>query len=371
MSSRGPEINFNPLLNKVQNDINILCYLGLHQYAKEHQLIGRSRPMITKELSFVKQKRLNFRLMVACIQQIVGTKTLMHGEREEQINYVNVGEYSMLRLYGLLDKDMFAVYTNDRNCYTGYWPHCLSYADLELLNSQRPLKAFEQDLTYNTRATMEVGGHLFTTHLRNAIKAIPRELIEFVPHQQRDPRNRMNVKNIAVPLQLVTMKHYHSMLDTRLTRRGRPVGYKDDAVFIPSHIEQILHFRHVLWPWIQKLQDPGTRESFIYVANNFPSVHAINTKARGIRESQAERERRREAQAEADRQRREAQEQLRERLLATYGDRREHVPEPENEEERVVLFDDIHVGLPRQGDNLQDRILQLLGIDEAGVEEED
>lgn len=325
MSRRGPSIDFNPLLVKVQNDINFLCYLGLHQYAKEHKLIGRSRPMITTDLDFMMQKRLNFRLVVACIQQIVGGKTFFHGGREEQINYVNVGEYSMLRLYGLLNRDMFAIDTTDKNCLTGYWPHQFAYADIERLRTEAPISTFEQNLTYNTRAAMEVGGETFTNHLRAALRYIPNDLIEFAPHQQRDPKNRMNVKNLAIPLRLMEDRHFHIRENQRFRQTLQP-GHNirlqgSNIVHIPSHIEQLLHFRHVSWPWIQSLNAPEARDAFTYIAGNFPSLHAIQMKIRKIRESQAERNRRIEEQELSDRRRQEAREELRDRLLATYGER--------------------------------------------------
>ena len=324
MSRRGPSIDFNPLLVKVQNDINFLCYLGLHQYAKEHKLIGRSRPMITTDLDFMMQKRLNFRLVVACIQQIVGSTTFTHGGREEQINYVNVGEYSMLRLYGLLNRDMFAIDTTDKNSLTGYWPHQFAYADIERLRTEAPISTFEPTLTYNTRAAMEVGGETFTNHLRTALRYIPNDLIEFAPHQQRDPKNRMNVKNLAIPLRLMEDRHFHIRENQRFRQTLQP-GHNirvpgHNIIHIPSHIEQLLHFRHVIWPWVQDLNTQEARTACTYVADNFPSLQAIQMKIRKIRESQAERDLRNEALALADRARETAREELRDRLLATYGE---------------------------------------------------
>ena len=337
MSKHRPEIDFNPLLRKVQDDINLLCYLGLHQYAKDNKLIGRSRPMITPELDFLMQKRLNFRLVVACIQQIVGNKTYQLGDREEQINYVNVGEYSVLRLYGFLDKDIFSIKTTDRSTLTSWWPEQFAIGDRERLRSPAPLETFHDDLSYNARACLEIGGEIFTNHLRNALKYIPMDLIEFKPHAQRDPKNRMSVKNIAVPLRLVEQKQFGRMRHLIRTRDAVP---SPNTVFIPTHIEQLLHFRHVLWPWIQSLQTTNVREAFRYVADNFPSLHAIQMKIRSIRESTAERERRERLLEEDNTRREEAREQLRTRLVATYG---EPVPVEEQAIDHEVGGDHIHI----------------------------
>lgn len=332
--SKKLSVDFNPLLKKVQTDISFLCYLGLHQYAKENQLIGRSRPMITSDLDFTKQKRLNFRLLVACLQQIIGTKTMNHEGRIEQVNYVNVGEYSMMRLYGLFDRKMFAVYTEKDKCYTGYWPQQIDNRDMDLLRSPNPLKAFEGDLGHNTRAMMEVGGHIFSEKLRTAIRLIPRDLDDFVPHQQRDPKNRMNVKNIAVQLRLVETKHFRT-----LRQPGTPAIHDRSRTHpglfnVPTHIEQLLHFRHVIWPWIQSLQTQEARDAFTYVAQNFPSVHAVQMKMRSIRESAQERQRIMQAQQERARQMEEDRQQLRERLLAIYGNRPET---PEETAEQITI----------------------------------
>jgi hypothetical protein len=369
MSSRGINLDFNPLLKKVQTDINFLCYLGLHQYAKENNLIGRSRPMITPELSFVKQKRLNFRLMVACLQQVIGSKTMEHNGRIEQVNYVNVGEYSTMRLYGLLDKDMFAVYTEEDRCYTGWWPQQLDSRDWDPLRSPAPIDVLMPDLNYNTRAMIEVGGNIFAEKLRSAIRLIPREVDGFQPHQQRDPKNRLDVRNIAVNLKLIEHKHHR----THYRATGLAREHIQDAVKVPTHIEQLLHFRHVLWPWIQTLQTQEARDAFTYVAQNFPSVHAVQMKIRQIRESQQERERLMRLQQERAQEQEQAREDLRDRLLAIYGERQR---EPMGEAEAIVMLDheddaeffraDTHIGADGPwtvtNNEMEARVRRALGL---------
>jgi hypothetical protein len=369
MSSRGINLDFNPLLKKVQTDINFLCYLGLHQYAKENNLIGRSRPMITPELSFVKQKRLNFRLMVACLQQVIGSKTMEHNGRIEQVNYVNVGEYSTMRLYGLLDKDMFAVYTEEDRCYTGWWPQQLDSRDWDPLRSPAPIDVLMPDLNYNTRAMIEVGGNIFAEKLRSAIRLIPREVDGFQPHQQRDPKNRLDVRNIAVNLKLIEHKHHR----THYRATGLAREHIQDAVKVPTNIEQLLHFRHVLWPWIQTLQTQEARDAFTYVAQNFPSVHAVQMKIRQIRESQQERERLMRLQQERAQEQEQAREDLRDRLLAIYGERQR---EPMGEAEAIVMLDheddaeffraDTHIGADGPwtvtNNEMEARVRRALGL---------
>jgi hypothetical protein len=379
-------IDFNPLLKKVQTDISLLCYLGLHQYAKENNLIGRSRPMITPELDFVKQKRLNFRLMVACLQQIIGSKTMDHRGVIEQVNYVNVGEYSIMRLYGLFDKEMFAVYTDEDKCYTGWWPQQVDARDYEPLRSPAPLETITGDLGYNTRAMLEVGGGIFAGKLREAIRLIPNELWDFVPHQQRDPRNRMNVKNIAVQLKLVETKHYRTFHQRRTTGLTYAHDSMHDMFNVPTHIEQLLHFRHVLWPWIQVLRTDQARDAFSYIAQNYPSVPAVQMKMRQIRESAQERERLARLQQERQEQQERDREQLRERLLAVYGDRQHDTEEEAVEGEpvfemgqeepvEVVPIPDVHHGaIPPYRETyteIRHRINRALGIRDTREEDDE
>jgi len=392
MSKRKISLDFNPLLKKVQTDISLLCYLGLHQYAKENNLIGRSRPMITPDLDFVKQKRLNFRLMVACLQQIIGSKTMNHNGTIEQINYVNVGEYGVMRLYGLFDKDMFAVFTEEDKCYTGWWPQMLDSRDFDPLRSPSPLETFENDLGYNTRAMLEVGGGIFTEKLRTALRLLPRELDDFVPHQQRDPKNRMVVKNIAVQLKLVESKHYRtfSLGEDATFAHVRRTTNMHEMFNVPTHIEQLLHFRHVLWPWIQTLQTQEARDAFLYIAQNYPSVHAVQMKMRNIRESAAEQERIRQLQQERAEQQVEDRERLRERLLAVYGERQEdtaqnlaqeeeHLQEVAAEfiedEAEVVPIPDVHHGVippyRETYNEIHHRINRALGLRATEEENED
>lgn len=330
MSRRGPSIDFNPLLEQVQRDISFLSYLGLHQYAKGQKLIGRSRPMITKDMDFVKQRRLNFRLLVACIQQIVGRTHFDHNGRVEQINYVNVGNYAQLRLYGLLDRDMYALDTTADATLTGWWPSQLSYNDTELLGSTASMDTIEEQLSYNARATLEVGGHTFVDHMRRAFRFIPDDLTHMAPHSQRDPRNRMRVKNLSLNLQLIESRSYNrgtTHIQTLDPGRNIPAGTTPGFVDVPCHIERLLHFRDVLWPWIQTLSTPEAREAFGYVKENYPGVQAVQVKIREIRNSVMEIQRR-EREAEDEQARREtAQAQLRDRLVATYGE-----PDPQNED---------------------------------------
>jgi len=385
--SRDLAIDFNPLLKKVQTDISLLCYLGLHQYAKENSLIGRSRPMIDPDMDFVKQKRLNFRLMVACLQQIIGTKTMTHRGRVEQVNYVNVGEYSMMRLYGLFDIDMFAVRTEEDKCYSGWWPQLLDARDFEPLRSPAPIEIIQQDLGYGSRAMIQVGGNIFAEKLRAAVRLMPRELDGFVPHQQRDPKNRMNVKNIAVQLKLIESKNYRTFRgQQRNAGFGGTVTQSIHDMFnVPTHIEQLLHFRHVLWPWIQTLQTEEAKDAFAYVAQNYPSVHAVQLKMRQIRESTQERERLQRLQRERAEEQAEQREQLRERLLAIYGERRAETPEEVAEEGvavhrmgqeepvEVIPIPDVHVGVPAYQETFQEvrhRVHRALGIPTDMLREE-
>ncbi len=339
MSRRGPSIDFNPLLEQVQRDISFLSYLGLHQYAKGQKLIGRSRPMITKDMDFVKQRRLNFRLLVACIQQIVGRTHFDHNGRVEQINYVNVGNYAQLRLYGLLDRDMYALDTTTDSTLTGWWPSQLSYNDTELLGSTASMDTIEEQLSYNARATLEVGGHTFVDHMRRAFRFIPDDLTHMAPHSQRDPRNRMRVKNLSLNLQLIESRSYNTgSAHIQTLNPGRDVlrGTTPGFVDVPCHIERLLHFRDVLWPWIQALSTPEAREAFGYVKENYPGVQAVQVKTREIRNSVMEIQRR-EREADDERAQRETdQAQLRDRLVATYG---EPVAQEINDEQ--VAEDDV------------------------------
>ena len=323
MSRKGPAIDFNPLLQEVRSNINFLCYLGLHQYAKQHKLIGRSRPMITKELDNTMQRRLNFRLIVACIQQIIGETHLTHGEREEQINYVNVGNYAQLRLYGLLDRDVFAIDTSKTSSLTGYWPHQFGSDDIEALKQQAEIGTIFDDLSYNVRAIIEIGGDIFTKHLRDALSYIPDELIDLKPHQQRHPRERMRVKNLSLNLQLVETRPYRHL--TQPARdldpaRRHPVERMPGFIDVPCHIERLLYFKDTLWPWVQELSKPEAREAFGYVSENFPGMQAIQVKIAKIRQSAAEQERREREVETAREEREQAQALLRERLIATYGE---------------------------------------------------
>lgn len=386
---KGPEINFNPLLGQVQCDISFLCYLGLHQYAKENKLIGRSRPMITKELDLTKQRRLNFRLLVACIQQIVGSTHITHGEREEQINYVNVGNYAQLRLYGLLDRDIFAIDTGPTSSLTGYWPHQLAHEDVRLLKQQAEIDTLLESLSYNVRAILEIGGPMFVEHLRNALSYIPEELIELSPHQQRHPKERMRVKNLSLNLQLVESRPYRYLTPQPGPDRFAPVAHQPGFVDVPCHIERLLYFKHTLWPWVQELAKPEAREAFKYVSDNFPSMPAIQLKITKIRQSTAEQERREREAEEAQEEREQAQARLRERLTATYGDRlidfheddmnenepvEEGEPYPtiaellgnddEDDNTGIAVPPDLHAGQPittENAENIVQRLIRILG----------
>ena len=320
--------------------------------------------MITPELSFVKQKRLNFRLMVACLQQIIGSKTMNHQGKIEQVNYVNVGEYSIMRLYGLLDKDMFAVYTEEDKCYTGWWPQQIDSRDWDPLRSPAPIDVLMPDLSYNTRAMFEVGGNIFAEKLRAAIRLIPREVDGFQPHQQRDPRNRLDVRNIAVNLKLIEYKHHNAVY------RANRIGYENErnSVKVPTHIEQLLHFRHVLWPWIQTLQTEEARDAFTYVAQNFPSVHAVQMKMRHIRESQQERDRLLRLQRQRAEEQAQAREDLRDRLLAIYGERQRDTEEVQEnaEPQQIIPIADTHIGADEPwtvtNNEMEARVRRVLGL---------
>ncbi|MCK5291833.1 MAG: hypothetical protein KAR39_07445 [Thermoplasmata archaeon] len=326
MSRKGPEIDFNPLLEKVQRDISFLSYLGLHQYAKQQRLIGRSRPMITKDMDFVMQRRLNFRLLVACIQQIVGRTHYDHGNRIEQVNYVNVGNYAQLRLYGLLDREMYALDTDADTTLTGWWPGQLNRIDVELLSSPASMDTIEEQLSYNTRATIEIGGETFLKHMRDALRFIV-DQGEIAPHSQRDPRNRMRIKNLSLNLQLIETRPYETNRTTRHLPAGPHTGAMVGFVDVPCHIERLLHFRDTVWPWVQRLSTPEAKEAFKYVKQNYPGMQAVTIKIREIRSSVQETQRR-EREAEAARAEREvAQAQLRERLVNTYGE-----PDPQDED---------------------------------------
>lgn len=350
MSRRGPEIDFNPLLEKVQRDISFLSYLGLHQYAKQQKLIGRSRPMITKDMDFVMQRRLNFRLLVACIQQIVGRTHYDHGNRIEQVNYVNVGNYAQLRLYGLLDREMFALDTDADTTLTGWWPGQLNHTDVEVLGSPASIDTMTEQLSYNARATIEIGGETFLDHMRTALRFINMNP-EITPHSQRDPRNRMRVKNLSLNLQLIETRPYETNLATRRRMTAQTgtninVGFVD----VPCHIERLLHFRDTVWPWVQRLSTPEAKEAFKYVKQNYPGMQAITIKIREIRTSVQETLRREREADEAREERERAQAQLRERLITTYG-------EPVPEEERAV--DDTVITMGDVQEGLEDTIAQI------------
>jgi len=102
MSNRRTHFDLGPMVGKVQKDIINLCYLGLHQHAKENKLIGRSRPLLNDDMTPYYIRRLFFRLTVACVQQMIGSVNWDHGGTPQQVNYINVGGYKVLRLYGCL-----------------------------------------------------------------------------------------------------------------------------------------------------------------------------------------------------------------------------------------------------------------------------
>lgn len=386
--SKGPEINFNPLIEKVQCDISFLSYLGLHQYAKQQKLIGRSRPMITKDMDSVKQRRLNFRLLVACIQQIVGMTHYDHNGRLEQINYVNVGNYAQLRLYGLLDRRMFALDTDKETTLTGWWPNQLSHNDAELLSSNAGMDTIQEHLSYNARAILEIGGDTFTEHLRAALQYLPDGgYVE--PHSQRDPRNKMRVKNLSLNLQLIEDRPYRNLTQAP-AQRNAFVRHGTDSIDVPCHIERLLNFRDILWPWVQTLSTPPARKAFTYVRDNFPGMQAVQIKIREVRNSAMETERREREAEEAREEREQAQTQLRERLVATYGEGPVIAADPEEGPpdtdmhvhqlgdddvqaiDPILLVPDVHLGAradAEEPETIAQRLVRTLGANVADIDE--
>jgi len=309
MYDRDITVDTDNILSQSRADIHQLCYLGLHQYAKENKLIGRSRPLIDiMNMGDQAIRRLYFRLTVACIKEIVGTTHFAHGDRSDQVNYLNVHQYRKLRLYGLLDKDMFVAWQDDdlesarQISPVAYWPDNIRRGDRALLIGHQSIDDIFDDLGIRTRATLELGGDSFRLHLRHALRFMPEGGLP--KHVQHDPNNRRRVRNIALSINLFENPHFH-MLGSNIE--------------LPQHIEKVTEFCDTLYPLIQILQGDEAREHFVYVAKNYPGPHAISTKQREIQTSRRETERRERLQEQETVNRAAAVETMRERMLTTLG----------------------------------------------------
>jgi hypothetical protein len=305
------------MIEKVQRDIINLCYLGLHQYAKENKLIGRSRPLLSEGMTPYYIRRLFFRLTVACIKQMIDTINWSHGDRLEQVNYINVGGYTTLRLYGLLDREMFIV---QRDKSYPLWQGLIPSEDWVHLSQERPIEEVREFLSLPTRAVLEVGGERFTNMLRSAMQYIRTEE-DVKLHIQYEPKDRGKVRNIAIDLELYELPYIG---------RGRgwerahaiPAHGHAGRVEVPCHIEKIIHFRNNVYPFVNNLTDTKVREDFMYLTENWPSGDAIQIKHRQLQMSQEERERRERQETEEVEAHEGQLEAIRERFRVAFGDQR-------------------------------------------------
>ena len=328
--SRRSHFDISPMIDKVQKDITNLCYLGLHQYAKENKLIGRSRPLLNDGMTPYYIRRLFFRLTVACVKQMIDTINWSHGERLEQVNYINVGGYTTLRLYGLLDREMFIV-PRDK----GYplWQGLIPSEDWVHLSQERPLEEIIEFLSLPTRAVLEVGGERFTSTLRSAMQYI-RDEEEVKLHIQYEPKDRFKVRNIAIDLELYELPYI-----------GRGRGWErvtaipnrhPGRVEVPCHIEKIIHFRNNIYPFVNNLTADEVRESFLYLVQNWPSGDAIQIKHRELQMSQEEVERIQRQQEEEAEAHDNEMEAIRERFRVAFGDQRGERRTPEELAEALL-----------------------------------
>ena len=322
MSNRRSHFDISPMVDKVQKDIINLCYLGLHQYAKENKLIGRSRPLLNDGMTPYYIRRLFFRLTVACVQQMISTVEWPHGGRLDQVNYINVGGYKTLRLYGLLDREMFLV---DRDKMFPLWQSCVPSADWVHLSQERPFSEIEEFLQPSTRAIIEVGGEHFTKTLRSAMQYVRTEQ-DVKLHIQHEPKDRAKVRNIAIDLDLYEVpyvgRHGGNWEAVPGPGHNITIPTSNGRLEIPCHIESIIHFRDDIYPFVNSLTGKEVREKFLYLTKNWPSGEAIQIKLKELQMSERERERRR-AELEEETEVREGQlDQIRERFRVAFGDQR-------------------------------------------------
>lgn len=312
MSRRNPMFDITPMVGKAEKDITTLCYLGLHQYAKENNLIGRSRPMLSDDMTPYYIKRLFFRLTVACIKQMIDSNEMQHGDRMEQVNYLNVGGYKTLRLYGLLDVEMFVVRQTKAHFRAfPLWHSAIPVEDKNHLVQDQPYHRLAAFVSQPTRALIEVGG---TTFLQNLVEALRSINYNAKLHVQFDPKNRQSVKNVAIDIPLFD----------RAYAANRNLE-------VPIHIERIMNFRDEIWPWVQEANEPGARSSMLYLTSNWPSTEAVNLKLKQLQREELER--RRQAQEAETQGTAEAPiehtahnnqlNQLRERFRIHFGDQRQ------------------------------------------------
>ena len=322
--SRIQSFEVGPLYTKADKDLRYLCYLGLHQYAKENKLIGRSRPMITDDMTHFYIKRLFFRLTVACIKQLIGATHWDHGDdREEQVNYLNVDGYKTLRLYGLLDKDLFVRSGEHRNYGRRsrqlYWPTMYRSEDMEWLIEPVPQEVIYEHLSVQGRALFDVAGEIFAHNYREVARSLPGDHVtapdETTPayrrgahqhnrciHLQWDPNDSHSIKNIAINLKLYENKYTGS-----------------STMEIPVHIEKILYFRRTIMPWIQSLRAEELKESYQYCVSNMPLQEVIADRVRAINNSEREQRRVEEREEAAAESRENELEHLRGRMQAHFG----------------------------------------------------
>ena len=327
MSNRRSHFDISPMIDKVQKDITNLCYLGLHQYAKENKLIGRSRPLLNDGMTPYYIRRLFFRLTVACIKQMIDAINWSHGERVEQVNYINVGGYTTLRLYGLLDRKMFIV-PRDK----GYplWQGLIPSEDWVHLSQDRPIEEVKEFLSLPARAVLEVGGERFTNTLRGAMQHI-RDEEDVKLHIQYEPKDRFKVRNIAIDLELYELPYIGGGRGWQRVR-ATPGGTHAGRVEVPCHIEKIIHFRNNIYPFVNNLTDTKVREDFVYLTENWPSGDAIQIKHRELQMSLEERERRERQEIEEAEAHDNEMEAIRDRFRVAFGDQRPRASAADMEE---------------------------------------
>jgi hypothetical protein len=233
------------------------------------------------------------------------------------VNYINVGGYTTLRLYGLLDREMFIV---QRDKGFPLWQGLIPSEDWVHLSQERSIEEVTEFLSLPTRAVLEVGGERFTNMLRSAMQHIRTEE-DVKLHIQYEPKDRFKVRNIAIDLELYELPYIGGVHGWQRVR-ALPGGVHAGRVEVPCHIEKIIHFRNNVYPFVNNLTDTKVREDFMYLTENWPSGDAIQIKHRQLQMSQEERERRERQETEEVEAHEGQLEAIRERFRVAFGDQR-------------------------------------------------
>jgi hypothetical protein len=256
---------------------------------------------------------------------MIDTINWSHGDRVEQVNYINVGGYTTLRLYGLLDREMFIV---SRNKGWPLWQGLIPSEDWVHLSQERPIEEIREFLSLAARSVLEVGGEHFTNTLRSAMQHV-RTDEEIKLHIQNEPKDRLKVRNIAIDLDLYELPYIGGVRGWQ--RAGAiPTDRHAGRVEVPCHIEKIIDFRNNIYPFINNLTDIKVREDFVYLTKNWPSGDAVQLKHRELQMSQQEREQRERQEAEEVEAHEGQIEAIRDRFRVAFGDQRGQQNAPED-----------------------------------------